>query len=67
MKRAELKVRELARKYEFAIEYAAGATMQQIADRHGLTRQRVQAMLASIGTTARPRGPKSGAKPAATQ
>ena len=63
MKRAELKTIELVRKYEFAIEYAAGATMQQIADRHGLTRQRVQAMLASIDTVARPRGPKGGAKP----
>jgi DNA-binding CsgD family transcriptional regulator len=66
MKKSEIVARATARKYQIQAEYAAGATMQQIADRHGLTRQRVQAMLASIGTQARARGPKGGAKPAGT-
>ena len=56
MKMSEVKARANARKYKMAAEYASGDTMQQIADRWGLTRQRVQAMLASVGVQARPRG-----------
>jgi len=62
MKMAEVKARANARKYKMAAEYAAGDTMQQIADRWGLTRQRVQAMLASIGVKARPVGNRNGAQ-----
>ena len=56
MKMNEVKARANVRKYRMAAEYASGDTMQQIADRWGLTRQRVQAMLASVGVQARPRG-----------
>jgi Mor family transcriptional regulator len=59
MKRSEVIARANARKYQVQAEYFAGATMQQLADKYGLTRQRIQAMLASVGTPARARGPKA--------
>ena len=47
-----------ARKYAMQAEYLGGATMQEIADRYGVTKQRVFQLLASIGTPTRRRGPK---------
>jgi len=59
MRMIEVQARANARKYRIQAEYLGGDTMQQIADRWGITRQRVHSMLNSIGTPTRPRGPRA--------
>ncbi|MCK8788266.1 hypothetical protein M0638_28345, partial [Roseomonas sp. NAR14] len=55
------------RNQQWAEEYAAGASLQRISERHGVSYQRVQQVLRAGGVEMRPRGRPAIAKAAATR